>query len=340
MAAPGVAATERMSGTFAARASAVNLPLLVGQAVKVVGATGVTTRHLVVLGIGLLGFAWAAPLIRLASAEGTPALAIAALRLAFAAPPMVALAALGGAADLRVLGRRDCALLVLSSVGLALHFALWVASLERTSVAAAVVLVTTQPIFVGLGAWLFLRERPSRALGAGIAIATAGAVLLVSDDWGDLGTQGGNLMALLGAAAVSVYVITGRNVRQRLSLASYTGVVYSMTAVLLLVAALVSGATLTGHPPMAYVWIALMAVVAQLIGHNAINWVLGAVPAAVVAVAVLGEPVLASALAAVVLDEVPTLLEVAGGAIILSGVYVALRGERQRVAALDRPVEA
>ncbi|MEX2372734.1 MAG: DMT family transporter [Dehalococcoidia bacterium] len=298
-----------------------------------------TGRQLLVLAGGVVAVSWAAPLIRLASEAGAPALAIAALRLGFAAPPMVALAAWSGTGDLRGLPRRDLALLAVASVGLALHFALWVASLERTSVATSVVLVTTQPVFVALGAWLFLRERPSRAVAAGIAIAAAGAVLLVSDDWGDLGTQGGNAMALGGAVSVSAYVIAGRRARQRLSLPSYTAVVYSLTAVLLLGAALVSGTAVAGLSAEAYLWIALMAVVAQLIGHNAINWTLGAVPAAVVAVAILGEPVGAGILASFVLDEVPTLLELAGGAVVLGGVFVALRGARRSTPALVEPIE-
>jgi drug/metabolite transporter (DMT)-like permease len=76
-----------------------------------------------------------------------------------------------------------------------------------------------------------------------------------------------------------------------------------------------------------------LAIVPQLVGHNAFNWSLGFLPAAVVAVAILGEPVGATAIAAIVLDEVPTLLELAGGAVVLLGVYVALRD----VNATDRP---
>ena len=296
-----------------------------------------TTRHLVVLGVGVLGVSWAAPFIRLASEAGAAALAIAALRLAFAAPPMAAAAAWSGGRDLRGLSGRHWALLALSAVALAFHFGLWVASLERTSVATSVVLVTTQPVFVALGAWAFLGERPSRAVAAGVLVAFGGALLMVSDDWGDLGTMGGNLLALLGAAAVSVYVIVGRDARQRLSLASYGGVVYSLTALMLLAAAAVSGTPLGGLPGKAYLWIAAMALVSQLVGHNAINWSLAALPAAVVSVAILGEPVMTAVIAGFVLDEVPTLLELCGGAVVLAGVYVALRGERRAAPELVEP---
>jgi drug/metabolite transporter (DMT)-like permease len=289
----------------------------------------VNGRALAVLALGVFAVAWSAPLIRLAFAEGAPALAVAALRLSFAAPVMIGLAAWHGTGDLRGLSVRQWGLLVLSGAGLALHFGFWVASLERTSVATSVVLVTTQPIFVSLGAWAFLGERPTRPVALGTAIAAAGAVVLVSDDWGDMGTQWGNLLALMGAMAVSVYVVVGRHARQHLSFTSYTATVYGVTAVLLLSGALVTGSQIIGLPAAAYFFIAAMAAISHLIGHNAINWSLATVPAAVVAVAILGEPAIAVVLSSFLIDEVPTLLELLGGAIVLAGVYVALRGARK-----------
>ncbi|MGE3960655.1 MAG: DMT family transporter [Dehalococcoidia bacterium] len=286
-------------------------------------------RSLIVLLLGVVGVSWAAPLIRLALDEGAGALAIAAIRLSIAAPVMLGVAAASGTDDIRGLPRGQAGLLVLSGLALAAHFALWVASLERTSIATGVVLVTAQPIFVSLGAWVFLRERPTRPVVAGTAIALAGAVILVSDDWGDLGTQWGNLLALLGAGAISVYVVIGRHARQQLSFTSYTSVVYAVAALGLLGGALATGDPVRGLAPEAYLFIAAMAVVSHLIGHNSINFALGAVPAGVVAVAILGEPAIAIAIAGLVTDEVPTLLELLGGTVVLSGVYVALRGARK-----------
>lgn len=293
-------------------------------------------RALIVLAGGVFAVAWAAPLIRLSLDAGAPALAIAALRLTFAAPIMVGVATAAGTTDLRGLSREQWGGLLLSGLALALHFGLWVASLERTTVTASVVLVTTQPIFVGLGAWVFLGERPTRPVVVGTAIAAVGALLLVSDSGNDLGSQFGNLLALLGAMAVSVYVVAGRHARQHLSFPSYTASVYSITALLLLAAALVTRTQLLGLPTEAYLLIAAMALISHLGGHNAINWALATVPAAVVAVAILGEPAITIGIAAVLIDEVPTLLELVGGAIVLGGVYVTLRGSRRREATTER----
>lgn len=283
-------------------------------------------RPLLILVLGVVGVSWAAPLIRLALDEGAPALAIAAIRLSIAAPVMVGIAAASGTGDLRGIDRRQALLLVASGLALAAHFALWVAALERTSITTGVVLVTAQPIFVSVGAWLFLRERPTRTVMLGTAIATGGAVLLMSDDWGDLGTQWGNLLALLGAGAISVYVVIGRHARQRLSLTSYASSVYAVAALGLVAASLLSDTPMLGLPGRAYLFIGAMAVVSHLVGHNSINYALATVPAGVVAVAILGEPAITVAIAGFLVDELPTLLELVGGAVVLVGVYVALHG--------------
>ncbi len=286
-------------------------------------------RPLLVLVIGVVGVAWAAPLIRLALDEGAPALAIAAIRLSIAAPVMMGVAVASGTGDLRSLDRRQAALLVASGLALAAHFALWVAALERTSIAAGAVLVTAQPIFVSLGAWMFLREPPTRPVVLGTAIAIGGAIVLVSDDWGDAGTQWGNILALFGAAAISVYVVIGRHARQQLSFTSYTSAVYAVAALALVAGALATDTKMLGLPLEAYLFVAAMAVVSHLIGHNAINFALATVPAGIVAVAILGEPAITIVIAGLLIDEVPTLLELLGGAIVLAGVYVALRGARK-----------
>lgn len=277
-----------------------------------------------VLGLGIVGIAWSAPLIRLA--DPAPVLAIAALRLTFASPAMIGYVSLqGGVGDLRNTTRRDRIALVLAALALAVHFVLWVAALQRTSVVTGVVLVTMQPIFVGLGAWLFLREPPTRAIVVGSAVALLGAALLAGDDLGDRGSLEGDLLALLGGLMASAYLVIGRRARRSLSTASYGASVYTMTALFLLIAVAVTRTPLLGLETHSYLAILAVAIVSQLIGHNAMNWALGFLPAAMVAVAILGEPVGATLIAAIVLDEVPTLLELAGAAVVLIGVYIALR---------------
>ena len=276
-----------------------------------------------ILGAGIVGISWSAPLIRLA--DPAPVLTIAALRLAVASPAMVVYASVSGVDDLRDTNRSDRVALVLAALALTAHFALWIAALQRTSIVTGVVLVTMQPIFVGLGAWIFLHERPTRLIVIGSAVALVGAAMLAGDDFGDRGSLEGDALAVLGGLMASAYLVIGRSARHHISTASYGASVYTMTALFLLVAVAVSGTSLTGLPAGSYLAIIAVAVVSQLIGHNAMNWALGFLPAAMVAIAILGEPVGATVIAVFVLDEVPTLLELVGAAVVLVGTYLALR---------------
>ena len=280
-------------------------------------------REWLALLVGVAAVSWAAPLIRLAEA---PALTIAALRLTFAAIPFLVVAVLLRRSELRALRRSDLAVLALAGLCLGAHFGFWVASVQDTSLVASTAIVATQPLFAGIGGWLLLGERLTRPLMLGIAIAAAGALLLAAGDLGEGTSLRGDLFAAVGAAFVAAYFLAGRRARARLSNVSYAAIVNSVGACALLLTLTLSGGSTTGHGGEAYVFIVLLALVPQLIGHGSLTWALGSLPAVVVTVAALGEPVGAAAIGATLLDEPPTLLELIGAAVLLSGVYVALRG--------------
>jgi len=274
-----------------------------------------------VLAIGVVAVSCAAVLIREADA---PALVIAAYRLGLAAVPTGALALSTG--RYRASQGGLLAWPLLAGAFLALHFGFWIASLQQTSVTTSVVLVTTNPLFVGLASPFVLRERVSAATWTGISIAMVGAALMAAEDVGEgLGTVVGDLYALLGAIFGAGYLMMGRLARPQMSWMGYVGIVYPVAAVLLVLSVLVAGEPFTGYSAKTFVMLGLLALVPQLVGHSAINWALAYVPAALAAVAILGEPVGATILAVFVLKEVPSGFEVAGALLVLAGVYRALR---------------
>ena len=277
-----------------------------------------------VLAIGVVAVSCAAVLIREADA---PALVIAAYRLGLAAVPTGALALATG--RYRMSREGLLAWPFLAGAFLALHFGFWIASLQHTSVTTSVVLVTTNPVFVGLASPFVLRERVSAATWTGIGIATVGVALMAAEDLGEgAGTVVGDLYALLGAVFGAGYLMMGRLARPQMSWVGYVGIVYPAAAVLLVGSVLVAGEPFTGYSTKTFVMLGLLALVPQLVGHSAINWSLGYVPAALVAIAILGEPVGATALAVLFLGETPSGLEIAGGLLVLAGVYAALRPGR------------
>jgi drug/metabolite transporter (DMT)-like permease len=141
-----------------------------------------------------------------------------------------------------------------------------------------------------------------------------------------MGKVEGDLYAVLGGAFAAGYLMLGRYARPGTSWLRYVGTVYPIAAAFLLAAALVAGDAWTGYSTKTYTMIALLALGPQLIGHSAINWSLGYLPVMIVAMAILAEPVGSTILATIILDERPTVVEGAGAALVLVGVYLALRG--------------
>lgn len=274
--------------------------------------------------VAVVAISTGAILVRLSDAPSTVA---AFYRVLFTTLPLLPVAVWKYRAAFRRLRRRDLAFATLSGLALAIHFASWFESLEWTSVAASVTLVQSQPIFVAAGAWLLLRERVTSRMVLGIAVAVAGMAAM---SLGDLlgGTLVGpdpllgNSLALVGALAAAGYVLAGRSLRQRIALVPYVVIVYGVCTTGLFVAVLLQGEPLAGYPTREWLVFVGLAVGPGLLGHTVINWALAHLESSVVSVSLLGEPVGATLLAVVVLAEIPTGVTVAGGLVVLAGIYL------------------
>jgi drug/metabolite transporter (DMT)-like permease len=290
----------------------------------------------------ILAVSTASVFVRFAQTD-MPSLVIAALRLTCAAVLLAPFAWTQYRGELRRLTRREIMLGAISGAFIALHFATWISSLEYTSVASSLVFVSTGPLWVALLSPMLLNERLTRAALFGLFIAILGGTTIGLSDactWNgwfrcpELGQllQGramwGNLLALIGAWTVSGYLIIGRKLRAGMSLIPYIFVVYGMAAVTLILMMFAAGQSPLGYPPRAYGWIFLLAVFPQLIGHSTYNWVLRYIPATLVAIITLVEPIGSALLAYFILREVPTNGVLLGGLLILVGIYLASRPRR------------
>ncbi len=279
-----------------------------------------------VLGGAVLAFSWAGPLVRLTDA---PALAVAAWRLLFSVAFVgLVLASRRTGSGWSRLSARGWLLAVGAGLLLAGHFWTWIASLRFTTVANSVVLVSTQPLFVGLLSLLFLGERPIRREWIGIAVAVVGAGLI---GWGDVAVGGtallGDALALMGAVLAAGYYVAGRSLRQTLDLWSYVGVVYGVAALALTGAVLASPEVpFTGYGPPDWAVFLALAAGPMMVGHTGLNYALRYMRAYLANLAVLGEPVGATLIAWLLpaIAERPSWETVVGGLLILSGVAVAL----------------
>jgi drug/metabolite transporter (DMT)-like permease len=282
----------------------------------------------IALGIGVVSTAS----IAIRYAQGyAPSIVIAAWRLSVASLVLIPFLLTRERPRLRALTRGEVGLALASGIFLALHFATWVTSLEYTTVASAVVLVSTMPLFVAMLAPLTIHEPITRSVVTGLALALAGGfVIALSDaagpfDLGDGSALRGDLLAVAGALAGAGYLLIGRRLRRTLSLVAYIGLSYSTAAAVLVLWMILAGQAAFGYPLEAYALMVFLGLGPQLLGHTSFNWALRYLPASVVGVTLLGEPVGSSILAYFLLDERPTPLKLGAMALILGGIYLAAR---------------
>jgi len=275
--------------------------------------------------VGVLAVSAAAIFIRLAEA---PAIAVAFWRCTLGAAVLLPPAIVRKEKFPR---GRTLYIGMVSGVALGAHFGFWISSLDYTSVAASVVLVSTQPVFVAILAYLLFGERTSPLSLAGILVALAGTAVIASD--GSVGSAAllGNALALIGAVAVAVYVLIGRSSRTGgVGVLPYSIVVYSAAALTLLPVALFLHVRLWGYSGETWFWLWAITLGPQIMGHTVFNWTLRYVEASIVSGTILAEPVVAALLAWLILAEKPGLPTILGGAVVLVGLFLLLRGYRIR----------
>ena len=281
--------------------------------------------------MGVTAVSFAAIFIRLCQA---PPLAVAFYRMALAAAVLVpVMVGRRGWSQLTGLSRPLLMQALLAGLFLGLHMGTWVTSLYYTSVASSMILVSTQSIFAVLLSHFAIKERVSRTVLVAVTIALLGSVIIGGGDL-QVGRQSliGDGLALMGGFLAAAYMVTGRMVRRELPLLPYVFLVYSSAAVLLGIGCLVSGTQMWGYPEGTFLWLILLALVPTHLGHTLFNWALRYLPAYVISISLLGEPVGSTTLAYFVFGEAPPALTFAGGALVLAGVYLVVRDQGRRVA--------
>jgi drug/metabolite transporter (DMT)-like permease len=289
-----------------------------------------------VLALSLLGISFAGPLVRLSTADPV---AIAVWRLGFSLLIVaVFVAATGEWRDWARISARELTLAGAGGISLGLHFWAWNASIHLTTIAASVTLVSLQPAVVAAISAVALREAPTSRQVGGIVIAILGALIIAAPDLkGGMAPSAnapllGNLLAASAAITAAIYYTIGRSLRKSLGVWAYVGIVYSTAFVTLAIVAISRGLPLAPQPPREIAIFAGLALGPMLLGHTGMNWALKFLPAYVVNLTVLGEPVGATLLGALIpsIRQIPTLSTLVGGAIVLGGVIIAAGGATRR----------
>ncbi|MGG3468259.1 DMT family transporter [Neobacillus pocheonensis] len=280
-----------------------------------------------VLAIGVLSVSASAIFVKLSTA---PSGVIAFYRLFFSVLFMLPIFLTKHVKELRLITKKDWLFAAIAGILLAFHFILWFESLNYTSVASSTVLVTLQPLFAFVGTYFFFKEKlSSKAILSGI-IAVAGSIII---SWGDFRISGtalfGDIIALIACIPVTAYLLFGQNVRKRVSLITYTFIVYFMSTITLLIYCLVVGESLFPYSSSNWTYFILLALFPNLLGHTLFNWSIKWLSTSTISMAILFEPVGATILAYFLLSENVFWTQIIGGIIVIGGILLFVIDERK-----------
>lgn len=276
----------------------------------------------VVLAIGVVSVSTSAIFVKMSSA---PSGVMAFYRMLFSILIMLPVFLLKYAQELRHITKRDWIFSSIAGVFLAFHFILWFESLNYTSVASSTVLVTLQPLFAFVGTYFFFKEKFTvRAILCGL-MALAGSFII---SWGDFKISGsalyGDILALIACALITAYLMFGQTVRQRVSLITYTFVVYMISTITLFFYVIFKNEPFLPYPTSDWVFFILLALIPNLLGHTLFNWTIKWLSTSTISMAILLEPVGATILAYYLLGEGIIPSQITGGLIIIVGLSLFL----------------
>jgi drug/metabolite transporter (DMT)-like permease len=273
----------------------------------------------VALGMGILSLSLSAMFVRWANAPGT---VTGFYRLFFSTiilTPFIILRR----QHIAPIPKKVLIFPILAGIFTAGDFSLWNSSLAFTTAANATLLGNTAPLWVAIGAWLIFREKLNRGFWLGLALALMGAVLIMGSDFllhPRLGI--GDLMASSAAIFYASYMLSTQRGRQNIDPFRYTWLVGISASVAILVVNLMLRNQLLGYDAQTWLVFLGTAIVSQTIGYISISYALGHLPAHVVSPTMVGQPMMTTLLAIPLLAEVPTMIQLLGGLIALSGIFI------------------
>ena len=294
-----------------------------------------------ILVVGILSFSSSPILVRLA--DGAPSLSLVVLRTLFSIALLAPFAIAREGKTMLQLKPGQLGIIAVAGVLMGVHFYIFFEAIRLTTVASATVFVTLTPIFLGILGFLFLKERLSSYVIAGIVVAVAGSILIGIGDSGEdvqaVNATLGNLLALGGCFMVSLYLLIGRVARQKISWLAYVFPLYLVACLSMLILALITRTPIWGFDMKIYGLCFVMAIFPQIFGHGSFNYAIKYIPAAILGLLALTEPIGSTIMAYVLFDEFPSTLSLFGMSITLSAVVFALYpGLRRKETAASTPL--
>lgn len=226
--------------------------------------------------------------------------------------------------------RRGIWVAALGGVLFAADLSTWATGVMLSGATNPTLLANAAPVWVALGAMALLKERLSGRFWLGLALALAGASLVLRLDLArGTGFGLGSALGLAASLFYGGYLLVTQLGRRELDSLSYTWLAGISSTLALLIAGLAFGLPFTGYPFASYMDFLGLAVGSQVIGYLAVTYALGRLPASLVAPTLLGQPVVTAALAVPLLGEPVSGLQAVGGLAVLGGVALVHRARRK-----------
>lgn len=239
--------------------------------------------------------------------------------------------------DILSLTKSEWTQLLLAGLFLGLHFLFWIGSLKYTTVASSMILLSLQPVFVMMGAFLAFRERTTTPALLGVVLAFAGVVVVSLGDMGQPGeTLLGDLLSVLGALAISVNMLIGQRLRVGMSSFVYSFLIFLIAGGMLAIFNLVAGVPFLAYSASEWGLFVLLAIIPTVFGHALFNWLLRYVGASTISISILGEPIGAIILAYFLLGEPITISHILGGTLTMAGVFIFLKTNQVKKRPTDK----
>jgi len=281
-------------------------------------------RAYAALAVAIGGIAWSAIFVRWA---GIPGISSAFYRVLIAGAVLIPWALARG--PRRPMSRRAAWLAIGGGVFFALDLGLWNTSVMMTQAAVATILGNNTPFFVGMISWLIFHKRPRASFWIGLGLALVGCLAIMSASFGAGAARGslfGNMLALVASFFFAAYLATTERIRTSMDTLTFSALAIAGSIVTLLVLCVAFGLPMTGFSTRTWMALAGLGLVSQLLAYYALVYALGHLPATITSVGLLAQVPCTIALAWLLLGEPLTPIQIAGGAIVLAGIFVVNRG--------------
>lgn len=274
-------------------------------------------KNYILLFIGIFCISWSAILVKIADVSGIASgfyrlffgtLAIIPIWLYYKKP---------------IKDLHEVLIALICGVLFASDIALWNTSIMLSKASISTLLANLAPIWVGLGAIFFMKEKPGKIFWVGTFIALAGVVVIVgSDQLFNTGLNSGNLLAIIASMFYGAYLLTVRKGRSTLDTFSFTAISMIVSTITLGIISLLSGVEMGGYETKSWLALIALGLVPQVVGWLTINQALGHISPTVASVSLLSQTVFTAIFSVPVLGELLTWNEIVGAVVVLTGIYL------------------